>query len=97
MDIATLLIQLLSGAAGGNIAGAVLKNLSLGGLGNTLAGLVGGGLGSQVAASLAGATATAAAGPDLDISGLLSQVLGGGAGGGAATVLIGMLKQMFQR
>ena len=48
MDIITLLIQLVSGALGGNIAGSMLKNMSLGTLGNTIAGIVGGGLGGQI-------------------------------------------------
>jgi hypothetical protein len=100
MDIASLLIQLLSGAAGGNLAGKMLSNLSLGGLGNSLAGVIGGGLGSQVLNSMLGAGATAAAAsaaPDLDLSGLVTQVLGGGAGGGIMMMLVGVLKQMFQR
>jgi hypothetical protein len=100
MDIATLLIQLLSGAAGGNLAGKMLGNLSLGGLGNSLAGLIGGGLGSLVLNSMLGAGATAAttaAAPDLDIAGIIQQILGGGAGGGVMMMLVGLLKQMFQR
>ena len=48
MDIATLLIQLISGAVGGNVAGGLLKNLSLGTLGNSIAGIVGGGIGGQI-------------------------------------------------
>ena len=47
MDIVTLLVQLISGALGGNVAGSLLKNLSLGTVGNSLAGIVGGGLGGQ--------------------------------------------------
>ena len=38
-----LIIQLISGAVGGNIAGALLKNLNLGPIGNSIAGIVGGG------------------------------------------------------
>jgi hypothetical protein len=37
-----LIIQLISGAVGGNIAGAILKNLNLGPIGNSIAGIVGG-------------------------------------------------------
>ena len=37
-----LLIQLASGAIGGNVAGNLLKTLSLGVLGNSVAGIVGG-------------------------------------------------------
>jgi uncharacterized membrane protein YeaQ/YmgE (transglycosylase-associated protein family) len=43
-----LIVQLLSGVAGGNGAGALLKQFSLGWLGNSLAGLVGGALGGQL-------------------------------------------------
>lgn len=37
------IISLISGAAAGNVAGALLKNLSLGGLGNSIAGIAGDG------------------------------------------------------
>ena len=40
MDIVNLLISLISGVVGGNIAGAAMKDKSLGGLGNSIAGLV---------------------------------------------------------
>ena len=52
MDIVSLLIQLVSGALGGNVAGALLKNLSLGTVGNSLAGIVGGGLGGTILSSM---------------------------------------------
>jgi uncharacterized membrane protein YeaQ/YmgE (transglycosylase-associated protein family) len=42
MDIVSLIIQLIAGAVGGNVGGAVMKNYSLGTLGNTIAGAVGG-------------------------------------------------------
>ena len=48
MDIAGLLVQLVSGAAGGNIAGALLKQFSLGPVGNSVVGVLGGGLGGQL-------------------------------------------------
>ncbi len=38
MDIVSLIIQLISGAAGGNAAGALLKKLSLGPVGNSIVG-----------------------------------------------------------
>jgi hypothetical protein len=43
MDIVPLIIQLVSGAVGGNVAGGLLKNLNLGTLGNSIAGILGGG------------------------------------------------------
>lgn len=40
-----LIIQPIAGAIGGNAAGAVLKDKSLGTLGNSIAGVLGGGIG----------------------------------------------------
>lgn len=37
-----LVVQLVAGLVGGNAAGAALKNLSLGTLGNSIVGLLGG-------------------------------------------------------
>lgn len=93
-----LLIQLASGAAGGNIFGALLKNLSLGTLGNSLAGIVGGGLGGQILGPLLGLAPAAAAGAgSLDIGSILTQVASGGAGGGVLMVVIGILKSLFAK
>ena len=38
-----LIIQLISGAVGGNVAGAAMKQYNLGTIGNSIAGLIGGG------------------------------------------------------
>ena len=54
MDILSLIIQLLSGAAGGNIIGTVMKNLSLGPIGNTIAGIIGGFLGGNFVGPMIG-------------------------------------------
>jgi uncharacterized membrane protein YeaQ/YmgE (transglycosylase-associated protein family) len=48
MDIAGLLMNVVSGAIGGNLTGAGLKQLSLGTIGNTIAGLVGGAAGGYI-------------------------------------------------
>ena len=40
-----LLVSLISGAVGGNVAGGLLKNLNQGPLINSISGIVGGGLG----------------------------------------------------
>ena len=85
-----IIIQLLSGAAGGNAAGALMKNLSLGTLGNSLAGILGGGLGGQILGMLG-----MAAGADggMDIASILGSVAGGGVGGGALMAIIAMVKK----
>ena len=43
-----LIIQLVSGAVGGNLAGSLMKKFSLGTLGNSIVGILGGGLGGQL-------------------------------------------------
>jgi len=48
MDITSLIINLISGAAGGNAAGAAMPDKSLGTVGNSLAGLLGGGAGGAL-------------------------------------------------
>ena len=88
-----LIIQLLSGAAGGNIAGNLMKKFDMGTLGNSIAGIVGGGLGGQLISMLgAGGAAAAAGGGGMDIGSILSNVLGGGVGGGVVMIIIGLIK-----
>jgi hypothetical protein len=99
--VISLIISLISGAAGGNIVGTLLKQFNLGPLGNSLAGIIGGGLGGQLLAMLAGGgVATGAAGsPDvaggLDIGTIVSQIVGGGVGGGVLMVIVGFIRQMM--
>ncbi len=89
MDFVPLLLQVISGALGGNVAGHLLKSLSLGLLGNTLAGAVGGGIGSQIAGEIfPSATAVGA----LDPSAAMIQILGGSLGGAVLVAAIGMIR-----
>jgi uncharacterized membrane protein YeaQ/YmgE (transglycosylase-associated protein family) len=52
--IVTWLLTLISGAVGGNIGGALIKDQSLGPVVNTILGLIGGVGGSQLLAALGG-------------------------------------------
>ncbi len=92
MDIMTLLIQLLSGAVGGNVAGGLLKKMSLGTLGNSIVGILGGGLGGQILGML-GAGGAASGG--MDIGSIISSIAGGGVGGGVLLAIIGLIKSMM--
>lgn len=99
MDIINLLIQLGSGVLGGNAAGGMAKSLSLGTVGNSIAGLIGGGLGSQILNSLLGITSAAVvstASGEPDIGAIVAQVAGGGIGGGVVMMIVGILKEIFQ-
>ncbi len=94
MDLLPLIIQLVSGAVGGNVAGALLKNLDLGPVGNSIVGVLGGGLGGQLLALLG---AGAAPGGSLDLTSIIGSVASGGVGGGALMAIIGALKQATKK
>ena len=95
MNLVSLIIEAVSGAVGGNIAGAAMKENSLGTLGNSIAGIVGGGLGGVLLQSLLG---SAAAGDgSLDVSTMLSNIAGGGVGGAILMVIIGFIKNAMAK
>ncbi len=89
MDVTTLLIQLVSGAVGGNVAGAAMKKSSLGTVGNSIVGILGGGLGGQILAMLG---VGGAEGAGLDAGAIVSSVAGGGVGGAVLLAIIGAIK-----
>src|SRR5262245_1253474 len=89
MDMTSLLIQLVSGAVGGNAAGAAMKKLSLGTVGNSIVGILGGGLGGQILGALGiGAGGDGA----MDAGSIVSSIAGGGVGGAVLLAVIGAIK-----
>ena len=92
MDVLPLVIQLISGAVGGNAAGSVLKNLSLGTVGNSIVGILGGGLGGTILQSLLGVGGESAG---MDIWSIVSNIAGGGVGGGVLLAIVGLIKNMM--
>ena len=90
-----LIIQLISGAAGGNIAGKLLKNLDLGTIINSILGIIGGGLGGQILGMLGMSTGDPGAG--MDIASILGSIAGGGVGGGALMAIVGAVKNMMAK
>jgi hypothetical protein len=89
MDITSLIIEAVSGAVGGNVAGAAMKEKSLGAVGNSIAGIVGGGLGGTILQMVMG---TAAGGGSFDLQSILANVGGGGVGGAILMAIIGIIK-----
>ncbi len=79
-----LIYQLITGAVGGNIIGAIIKKISLGFLGNTIAGLVGGGLGGQLLGGLLG-------------GGMGGDIAAAGAGGGILMLIVGLIKSAMSK
>jgi uncharacterized membrane protein YeaQ/YmgE (transglycosylase-associated protein family) len=95
INIISLIIEIISGAVGGNVAGAAMKDNSLGTLGNSIAGIVGGGLGGTILQSITGNAATG--GGSLDLATILSNVAGGGVGGAILMAVIGLIKNQMAK
>ncbi len=94
MSLVPLLINLVCGAVGGNGVAAVFKNLNLGTLGNSIAGIAGGGIGAGVLGMLGlggGGEGT------LDVANLVSSVASGGVGGGAVLAVVGLIKNAMAK
>jgi hypothetical protein len=98
-----LILGLVSGAVGGNVAGGFMKDYNLGVLGNSVAGIVGGGIGSQILGLLSNggidAVAAAADGATggMGVGSIIASVAGGGVGGGALLAIIGVVKNMMAK
>ncbi|WP_425656768.1 hypothetical protein [Tenacibaculum ascidiaceicola] len=80
------LISLLSGAVGGNLAGALLKKFSLGTIWNSIVGILGGGLGAQLLGML-----------NVDISGIIGNIAASGVGGAVLLVIVGVIKSAMAK
>ncbi len=89
-NLLPILIQAISGAVGGNAAGALKKDISLGTLGNSIAGIVGGPLGGLLL-GLLGVNTGGAGTMDLGI--IVGSIAGGGVGGGILMAIVGWVKQ----
>lgn len=88
MDVTSLVVQLVSGAVGGNAAGAAMKKYSLGTVGNSIVGILGGGLGGQILGML-GMGGTEGS---MDAGSIISSVAGGGVGGAVLLLIVGAIK-----
>lgn len=73
-----------------------MKNASLGTALNSVVGVLGGGLGGQILGAL-GMGGAAAAGGAMDMGAIISQVAGGGVGGGVLLAIIGMIKNAMAK
>ncbi|WP_298779549.1 hypothetical protein [uncultured Polaribacter sp.] len=88
-----IIISLLSGVLGGNLAGGLLKKYSMGTLWNSVVGILGGGVGSYLL-GLLGANFGSGS---MDLAGILGMVAEGGVGGGALMAIIGVIKGMMNK
>lgn len=74
----------------------MLKNLNLGPIGNSIAGIVGGGVGGQLLGMLTSGGASAA-GSGMDVSSILSSLGGGGVRGAIVMVIVGLIKTQMAK
>lgn len=91
MDIVTVLVQLVSGAVGGNIAGSLLKKLSLGTVGDSIVGILGGGLGGVLLNALGAGTSPS----DVNVGSVIGSIAAGGIGGGVLLAIVGAIKNLM--
>jgi uncharacterized membrane protein YeaQ/YmgE (transglycosylase-associated protein family) len=89
MNIISLIISLVSGAIGGNVAGAAMKDKSLGPVGNSISGILGGGIGGAILQLLGIGGGTAGT---LDIAAILENIASGGVGGGILLAIVSVIK-----
>jgi uncharacterized membrane protein YeaQ/YmgE (transglycosylase-associated protein family) len=95
MDIIGLLINLVSGAIGGNLTGAALKDQSLGAIGNTIAGIVGGVAGSYILQAVGVLNSLGLA--DMTMGSLLGNAGSSVVAGGVLTAIVGVIKNMIKK
>lgn len=88
-----VLINLAGGAVGGNVAGAAMKDKSLGTIGNSIAGIVGGGIGGQLLNALGVAVTTGGA----DLSSMAGSAGGGGVGGAVLIIIVAIVKKALKK
>ena len=92
-----IIIQALSGAAGGGIIGNIVKSAGMTLLPKLLAGAVGGVGGNAALGGIIGPLLGAAATGGLDPMTILSQVISGGLGGGVLTALAGVVMNAMKK
>jgi hypothetical protein len=92
MTIITLIIQIVAGIIGGNAVGAGMKNMSMGGAGNTIAGGIGGLAGGWILSALAGMGYEATS-----IGPIIGHIVGGGVGGAILTAIVGAIMKSMNR
>lgn len=91
MDLTSILVQAAAGALGGNAAGAVAKDISLGPVGNSITGALGGGLVGPLLGGLLGmGGGDMSAG--MDFAAIAQGFATGGVSGALTAAVLGFIK-----
>jgi uncharacterized membrane protein YeaQ/YmgE (transglycosylase-associated protein family) len=94
VDITTLVVHLVSGVIGAIIAGAIFSKISLGGLGNAVAGLIGGGVGGALLTTLFVLPAASFA-AGMEPMAIVHQAAAGAGSGFVFLMIIGIFRSLF--
>lgn len=90
MDIVGLIVTAVSGLVGGNVAGAALKDKTLGAIGNSIAGIVGGVAGTYILQAVNILQTMGMA--DLTVGSIAGTIGSGAISGGILTAIVGLIK-----
>lgn len=93
MDVIGLLVNVVSGAVGGNISGAALKEKSLGAIGNTVAGAIGGTAGAYILKAVDVLSSAGLA--DMSVSAMATEAGAAAVFGAIVTAVVGYVKGMM--
>lgn len=96
MDIVKLLVSLISGAVGGNIAGAAVKENNLGAVANSVIGLLGGVGGDYILQAL-DLFSKAPATTGFDVGAFVANVGVSGVSGAVLVAVVSYLKGYFSK
>ena len=77
------------------MAGAAMKEKSLGAVGNSIAGIFGGGIGGTILQAVMGSAASGGGG--MDMQSILANVGGGGVGGAILMAMTGLIKDKMAK
>jgi uncharacterized membrane protein YeaQ/YmgE (transglycosylase-associated protein family) len=95
MKMTSIIINLISGAVGGNVAGGLMKNLSLGPVWNSVVGILGGGIGGQLLGAMG--VLGGESGSAMDIGNIIGNVASSGVGGGVLLAIVGVVKKAIAK
>jgi uncharacterized membrane protein YeaQ/YmgE (transglycosylase-associated protein family) len=84
LNMEQMIINLVTGAVGGNVAGFILKKFDMGMILNTVMGVVGGGIGGQLLGGLVD-------------GGTVGNIASSAVGGGGLMVVVGLIKNMLSK
>lgn len=95
MDIINLIVGLISGGIGGNIAGPAMGDKNLGATGNSVTGVVGGGITNLIMQALG--TFGNAPGVEHSMGSIIGNVGGSGVGGAILLIIVALIRNYVKK